>query len=99
MDRAPAHSAASTQRWLQQHDVSVVSGWPGNSPDLNPIENLWGWMKAKLYRRQLRNITELKAAVQELWEQVPDYMLTRLMGSMERRLRDVVARQGRYTGR
>jgi hypothetical protein len=99
MDRAPAHSAASTQRWLQQHDVSVVSGWPGNSPDMNPIENLWGWMKAKLYRRQLRNITELKAAVQELWEQVPDYMLTRLMGSMERRLRDVVARQGRYTGR
>lgn len=53
----------------------------------------------KLYRRQVRNITELKAAVQELWEQVPDYMLTRLMGSMERRLRDVVARQGRYTGR
>jgi DDE superfamily endonuclease len=99
MDRAPAHAAASTQRWLQRHDVSVVSGWPGNSPDLNPIENLWGWMKAKLYRKDLRSVTHLRVALLQLWEQVPDYMLTHLMASVDRRLRNVIGRQGRYTGR
>jgi hypothetical protein len=61
---------------------------------------------ACLHARQLQNSrtcsTEVRSensAVPELWEQVPDYMLTHLMGSMARRLRDVVARQGRYTGR
>lgn len=34
-----------------------------------------------------------------LWEEVPDWMLTKLMGSMKRRLDDVVAREGGYTGR
>lgn len=99
MDRAPAHTAASTQQWLLQNGVHVVQGWPGNSPDLNPIENLWGWLKAKLYRMQLNNIPQLKAALLQLWDQVPDYMLTKLMSSMERRLQTVVARQGGYTGR
>jgi transposase len=22
--------------------------WPGNSPDLNPVENAWSWMKKQL---------------------------------------------------
>lgn len=56
-------------------------------------------MKAKLYRKKLKNITQLKEALLQLWDQVPDYMLTKLMSSMERRLRAVVAKQGGYTGR
>jgi hypothetical protein len=99
MDRAPAHAAISTREWLQRNGVSVVQGWPGNSPDLNPIENLWGWLKAKLYKMKLQNVHQLKAALLDLWAQVPDWMLTRLMASMDRRLQDVVARQGGYTGR
>jgi transposase len=99
MDRAPAHAATSTQEWLQRNGVSVVQGWPGNSPDLNPIENLWGWMKAKLYKKKVQNIHQLKAALLELWDTVPVWMLSKLMGSMDRRLDDVVARQGGYTGR
>ncbi len=37
-DLAPAHTAKSTKRWLNDHDVGVLD-WPANSPDLN-IENL-----------------------------------------------------------
>ncbi len=33
---APAHIAKSTKSWLNDHH----DGWPANSPDLNPIENL-----------------------------------------------------------
>ncbi len=46
-DLAPAHTAKSTQSWLNDHGVGVLD-WPANSTDLNPIENLWGIVKRKM---------------------------------------------------
>ena len=48
MHKAPAHTTARTTRWLQQHGVRVAERWSGNSPDLNPIENMWAWMNRKM---------------------------------------------------
>uniref|UniRef100_A0A8C1UDJ8 Tc1-like transposase DDE domain-containing protein n=1 Tax=Cyprinus carpio TaxID=7962 RepID=A0A8C1UDJ8_CYPCA len=46
-DLAPAHTAKSTKSWLNDHGVGVLD-WPANSPDLNPIENLWRTVKRKM---------------------------------------------------
>ncbi len=48
-DLAPAHTAKSTKSWLNDHGVGVLD-WPANSPDLNPIESLWG-----IFKRKMRN--------------------------------------------
>ncbi len=61
-DLAPAHTAKSTKSWLNDHSVGVLD-WPANSPDLNPIDNLWSIVKRKMRNKRPKNADELKATV------------------------------------
>ncbi len=61
-DLAPAHIAKGTKSWFNDHGVTVLD-WPANSPDLNPIENLWSIVKRKMRDTRPNNADDLKAAV------------------------------------
>ncbi len=61
-DLAPVHTAKSTKSWLNDHGVGVLD-WPANTPDLIPIENLWGIVKRKMINKRPKNAVELKATV------------------------------------
>ena len=43
-DNSPVHTAKLVGDYLEQQEVDCIE-WPPYSPDLNPIENLWAWMK------------------------------------------------------
>ena len=45
-DGAPWHKAKGTTKWLREQNIDILGPWPGNSPDLNPIENLRFIIKA-----------------------------------------------------
>ncbi len=80
-DLAPAHTAKGTKSWFNDHGVTVLV-WPANSPDLNPIENLWGIVKRKMRDTRPNNADELKATVKETWASIPPQQCHKLISSM-----------------
>jgi hypothetical protein len=46
-DNASAHIAAETVDFLSRHHIPVLD-WPPKAPDLNPIENLWAYIKHEM---------------------------------------------------
>src|SRR5258705_2816821 len=62
-DGATCHTARTTGRWLQEHEIEVLP-WPSSSPDLNPIETLWNRMKKILRSNRPRTVAEVKARLQ-----------------------------------
>ncbi len=95
-DLAPAHTAKGTKSWFNDHGVTVLD-WPANSPDLNPIENLWGIVKRKMRDTRPNNADELKATVKETWASIPPQQCHKLITSMPRWIEAVIKAKGAPT--
>ncbi len=95
-DLAPAHTAKGTESWFNDHGVTVLD-WPVNSPDLNPIENLWVIVKRKMRDTRHNNADELKATVKETWASIPPQQCHKLITSMTRRIEAVIKAKGAPT--
>ncbi|MBW0483511.1 hypothetical protein O181_023226 [Austropuccinia psidii MF-1] len=96
-DGAPIHTALASQQWRQDHQIQKFA-WPPNSPDLNPIENLW--YKMKFVVTNLSNpktMDELSKAIHIVWNTMPFDHLEALLVSMPARMRMVVDKNGAPT--
>lgn len=96
LDNAPAHAKGGTPEFLAAKGVSVLPHWPPNSPDLNPIENVWGTIKPQVYRQEYYTLEQLKAVVLREWAALPLPMLRNLMLSMPKRVDKVLRNRGAY---
>lgn len=95
-DNAPIHKARVTGEWFQEHRLNVME-WPAKSPDLNPIENLWGILTRTVYagNKQYANKRELKDAILRAWANIPIEIIHKLIESMTKRVMECVAAEGK----
>ena len=92
-DGAPCHQSREALAWLADHHVVVAPGWPPNSPDLNPIEMVWGVMKRTL--RQLEpDGNDLFAQLQAVWGAISKDTIDRLVSSFQSRCQQVLDVRG-----
>jgi transposase len=94
-DNCRCHVARSTLQWLQDRNIQVMP-WPAYSPDLNPIENLWGVLVRRIYEggKQFNTIEELKTDIVRCWNEIEKNMLENLSNSMPKRVCKVIHAHG-----
>ncbi|KAE9046276.1 hypothetical protein PR001_g4635 [Phytophthora rubi] len=89
-DNTPAHSAKLTAKGLR--DLKLISlGHTPQSPDLNPIENLWFLMKQELHRDPAKAADGLKTKLLNIWTSIDDATVEKCVLSMPKRLEQASA--------
>lgn len=98
MDNDPSHNCAPSVVKAYNHanssSVQLLKNWPPNSPDLNPIENLWSILQARVDAQGCSTLEEFKAAVDRDLAAVSQETLANLVNSMPKRLQEVVENGG-----
>jgi len=92
-DNAPVHTAASVKKWVQTKGLDVMI-WPPQSPDLNPIENLWYILDLALKNRHPHSRLDLVNTLKIGWSEISAKKREALVGSMKKRCELVIESQG-----
>lgn len=97
-DNAPIHTATITKNWIRNNNIKKLL-WPAQSPDLNPIENLWDELERKVrsHKPLPKNKNDLWQILQEAWENLDENKYKNLVDSMPRRIAAVIANKGKPT--
>jgi hypothetical protein len=101
-DNDPTHPRAAAQAisaWNRTGNgaVTLLQGWPPNSPDLSPIENAWGIVQAKVDAAGCTSFADFKSTVEREWAKLPRKICRNLIESMRARLEACVAANGDQT--
>ena len=81
------------KKWKEENLIDRMD-WPSNSPDLNPIENLWRIMKVKVGKFHPQNIIQLKASIRAVWRSLPNNLAQNLANSMPNRINKIFEVKG-----
>ena len=97
-DNATVHTAKNVQKYLKSQKIQPIV-IPPRSPDMNPIENLWGILTSEVYKGGVQYHTKsaLKTAVQRAWARIDKGLLMRLATSMTTRCKALIEAKGADT--
>ena len=102
-DNAPSHAAKATTQYLGSIGFKnkTMMIWPPNSPDLNPIENLWGIVKRRVHAdgKQYFSKDELWEAIKQAADSIPRSLISKLTESVNERLFDIIRLNGSHVGK
>ncbi len=92
-DNDPKHKSRVAQQFLSKEAPEVID-WPSNSPDVNPVENLWSIIKRRVEKRKPTNLQELDIFLHEEWDKTDMVVLSHLVDSMQSRCLALIKSKG-----
>ncbi|WKY15055.1 hypothetical protein Q1695_000511 [Nippostrongylus brasiliensis] len=91
-DNAPCHKSRATLKRLEELGVTCLP-WSAGSPDLNPIELVWGNTKAHIREKPIRTLEEIKIAIVQYWKTL--LLCSKYIGGMKKKLERAIEQGGR----
>ncbi len=95
-DNDPKHTSNLARAWREEHKV-VRMTWPAQSPDQNPIENIWVLVKNELRHHKPTSVISMKKWISIIWRSLPKHFAENLVASMPRRVQALIEAKGGYT--
>jgi len=95
-DNDPKHKSKIATKWRLDNGVDRLK-WASASPDLNPIENVWSLLKAKVEEKNCSTIKQLRAEIKKQRRALPNDYAINLVKSLKKRLLAVIANNGDFT--
>ena len=102
-DGAPPHTNLQARALLNEIFPNSWIGkygphnWPPRSPDLTPPDFfLWGYVKDKVFRTPVQNVTQLKRRITQAIRSVTQEMLQNVWRNLENRLNAIIRENGRH---
>ena len=92
-DNDPKHTSKVAKQFLET-EVPETIDWPSNSPDINPIENIWSILKRRVEKRKPSNIHELDQFLHEEWKKFEKTIINNLVHSMKSRCLAIIESKG-----
>jgi len=93
-DNDPKHRSEVVKKWKKDNNI-VSLDWPSNSPDLNPIENIWSLLKNKVKKKLSKSIDEFKTNIIECWKEIDQEHINNTINSMPNRIKNVIINKGK----
>ena len=95
-DNAPCHKARVVMNFLAENTIETLD-WPPQSPDMNPIQNLWAIIKQK--RQKKYGVPASKDAIIEqifdIWNNIDPEIVSNLADSANKRINEVLKSKGK----
>ena len=84
------------KQWFETNQIEVME-WPPQSPDLSPIENVWGILTQRVYAngRFFNSTDDLWETIQSEWNKLTAADTYPLYASMHNRILNVIENQGK----
>lgn len=95
-DNDPKHRSRLSTHWKTEQGITTLP-WPSQSPDANPIENVWSLMKLKLRGKRIPTRAALCRQIRAVWRSLPTRYAETLVDSMPRRCRAIISNNGDWT--
>ncbi len=74
-DNDPKHRAQKTRDWLDTNTPEWMSDWVAQSPDANPIENMWSILSLKVYTKTPSKLAGLKRRIEMCCDEFDDEII------------------------